>query len=353
MTRSRWARVLVVEDSPTAGRVLSEGISSDSRLAVAGVATTAKEAVAMSRALKPDVITLDLMLPDETGLAVIESVSEFSNIPIIVVSSLPSEGTDSLPFRALAAGATELVAKPAGDPASLRRFFDDLNERLASIAVARAVPTHAPLAPIRPIRMTPAGVNTPVDCVVLGASTGGPPAIVELLNGLGPDFAAPIVIVQHIAAPFIDGLVRWLDKETPLNIDLAEDDIRPLSHHVYLAPAGCDVTFSPGGRLSVKKAAPERKGIVPSADALFESAAETFRARCVGVLLTGMGRDGAVGLLKMRAQGARTFAQDEHSCAVFGMPAAAGRLGAVEEYAAPKGIAARLRTLVRRSERMA
>ncbi|HYK52526.1 MAG TPA: chemotaxis protein CheB [Candidatus Eremiobacteraceae bacterium] len=353
MSKARWARVLIVEDSPTAGRVLSEGISRDSRLAVAGVATTAKDAMSMAATLKPDVMTLDLMLPDQNGLGIIQNITnitELANLPIIVVTSLPAEGADSLPFQALEAGATDVVAKPNGDAASLRRFFDDLNERLASIAVARAVPTHAPIALARPI---PSAPEAHLDVVVVGASTGGPPAIVEFLRGLGEGFSAPVVIVQHIAAPFVDGLVRWLDKETPMWISLADDGVRPQPHHVYLAPAGCDVTFAPSGRLVVKKASHERKGIAPSADALFESAAETFRSRCAGVLLTGMGRDGAVGLLKMRSRRARTFAQDERSCTVFGMPAAAGRLGAVEMFAEPKVIASRLRRLVAKSERMA
>jgi two-component system chemotaxis response regulator CheB len=355
VTKARWARVLIVEDSPTAGRVLSEGISRDSRLAVAGVATTAKDAVAMARSLKPDVMTLDLMLPDETGLRVIQKVLDHQALPIIVVTSLPVEGADSLPFRALATGATDMVGKPSGDAGSLRRFFEDLNERLASIAIARAIPTHAPFPQPKqvpmPVRLVPGNVS--LDCVVVGASTGGPPALVDFLSGLGAEFPAPIVIVQHIAAPFIDGLVRWLDKETSIEVALAEDGLHPEPHHAYLAPAGTDVSFDRNGCLRVKKATAERKGIAPSADLLFESAAETFGARCAGVLLTGMGRDGAVGLLKMRSRGACTFAQDERSCVVFGMPAAAGRLGAVEAFAEPRVIATKLRRLVAKSERMA
>lgn len=353
MTKARWARVLIVEDSPTAGRVLSEGISRDARLAVAGVATTAKDAIAMAISLKPDVMTLDMMLPDETGLRVIQDVLDQYSLPIIVVTSLPVEGSDSLPFRALATGASDMVCKPAGDPRSLQIFFDDLNERLVSIAVARAVPTHAMATPPKPIpHRAPVG-EAALDCIVVGASTGGPPAIVEFLNALGPEFPAPIVIVQHIAAPFIDGLVRWLDKETPTWVTLAEDGAQLRARHAYLAPAGCDITFRPDGCLTVHKASTDRKAIAPSVDLLFESAAETFRGRCAGVLLTGMGRDGAVGLLKMRSRGARTFAQDEKSCVVFGMPAAAGRLGAVEAFGEPKGIAAKLRRLVAKSERMA
>lgn len=354
MTKPRWARVLIVEDSPTAGRVLSDGISRDNRLAVAGVATTAKDAIEMAETLRPDVMTLDLMLPDETGLGVIEKVLARRHVPIIVVTSLPVAGSDSLPFRALSTGATDMVAKPAGDAASLRKFFEDLNERIASIAVAVAVPTHA-IAPAKPARSNGATLTTdsPLDCVVIGASTGGPPAIVELMRGLGSEFPAPIIIVQHIAAPFIDGLVRWLDKETPMSVVLAEDGVTPQPHHAYLAPSGSDVVFLSTGKLEVKKASPERKGIAPSADALFESAAETFRNRCAGVLLTGMGRDGALGLLKLRTRGAHTFAQDERSCAVFGMPAAAGRLGAVEAFAEPKVIATKLRRLIAKSERLA
>jgi two-component system chemotaxis response regulator CheB len=353
VTKSRWIRVLIVEDSPTAGRVLSEGISRDNRLAVAGVATTAKDAIKMAEELRPDVMTLDLMLPDETGLRVIHRVMARRHLPIIVVTSLPVEGTDSLPFRALATGATDMVGKPNGDTSSLKKFFDDLNERLVSIAVALAVPTHSPSP--KPPQLLVAGyaANSTLDCVVIGASTGGPPAIVELLNGLGPDFPAPIIIVQHIAAPFVDGLVRWLDKETPMHVALADDGERPLAHHAYLAPSGCDVTFGHGGRLVVKKAAADRKAIAPSVDALFESCAEYHRSRCAGILLTGMGRDGATGLLKMRTRGARTFAQDERSCVVFGMPAAAGRLGAVEAFGEPKVIASRLRRLIAKSERLA
>ncbi len=246
-----------------------------------------------------------------------------------------------------------MVCKPAGDPGSLQRFFDDLNERLESIAVARAVPTHAMAPAPKPIPHRNVVGETSIDCVVVGASTGGPPAIVEFLNGLGPEFPAPVVIVQHIAAPFIDGLVRWLDKETPMWVTLAQDGAMVVAGHAYLAPAGSDVSFRTDGRLIVTKAHADRNSIAPSADLLFESAAETFRGRCAGVLLTGMGRDGAVGLLKMRSRGARTFAQDERSCVVFGMPAAAGRLGAVEAFGEPKVIAAKLRRLVAKSERMA
>lgn len=352
MIKSRWARVLIVEDSPVAGRILSEGISRDQRLAVAGIAVTARSAVEMAERLRPDVITLDLVLPDESGLRVVQRVLHTRHVPIIIVSTLGVDGIESMPFLALAAGAADVIVKPAGDEGSLRTFFPDLNERIATLAAAHAVPTHTPVerGPRRGAAML--SRDAAIECVVVGASTGGPPALVELLTGLGPDFPAPIVIVQHIAAPFIEGLVRWLDKETPLRVTLAENGMMPGRSRAYLAPSAADLVFDPDGRLRVVPALADRRAIAPSADALFSSAAEVYGARCAGVLLTGMGRDGADGLLKLRTKGAKTFAQDERSCTVFGMPAAAGRLGAVEAFAEPRAIAARLRKLAARLERM-
>jgi two-component system, chemotaxis family, protein-glutamate methylesterase/glutaminase len=349
LSKARWARVLIVEDSPTAARLLVDGISRDQRLAVAGVALTAGEAVMLAEKLRPDVITVDLMLPDETGLDVILRVLRKSYTPIIVVSSMAGNGNSSPAFRALLAGAADIVPKPSGDMASLRSFFDDLNERIASLAMAQAVPTHKPSMPRPRLRAHANGAS--VDCVVVGASTGGPTALVEFLSGVGAEFPAPVVIVQHIAAPFIEGLVKWLNQETPVPVKLAADGEVLEPGRAYIAPAAADLLVKSGGKLSVKNAQPGRAHIAPSADALFESAAEIYKSRCAAVLLSGMGKDGAAGLLKVRAKGGKTFAQDEGSCTIFGMPDAAGRMGAVEAFAEPRNIAETLRKLVEKPER--
>jgi two-component system chemotaxis response regulator CheB len=351
LTKARWARVLIVEDSPAAARLLVDGISRDQRLAVAGVALTAGEAVTLAEQLRPDVITVDLSLPDETGLDVVLRVLRSSYVPIIVVSSEPNEGGSGPAFRALLAGAADIVPKPGGDAPSLRAFFDDLNERIVSLAKAQAVPTHRP-TPLKPVKSRAATNGASIECVVVGASTGGPTALVEFLSGLGAEFPAPIVIVQHIASPFVDGLVKWLNQETPVPVKLAHDGELLETGRAYIAPASADLLFKSGGRVSVKGVSPERTQIAPSADALFESASEVYKSRCVAVLLSGMGKDGAAGLLKVRAKGGKTFAQDEGSCTVFGMPGAAGRMGAVEAFADPRAIAASLRKLVERPERM-
>ncbi len=349
MSKTRWARVLIVEDSPTAARLLVDGISRDQRLAVAGVALTAREAVSLAEKLRPDVITVDLMLPDQTGLDVILRVLRKAYVPIIVVSSLTGNGNSSPAFRALLAGAADIVPKPSGDMTSLRSFFDDLNERIASLAMAQAVPTHQPSVP-RP-RIKAHSNGTSVDCVVVGASTGGPTALVEFLSGVGADFPAPVLIVQHIAAPFMEGLVKWLNQETPVAVKLATDGELLEPRQAYIAPAAADLLVKSGGKLSVKSAQPGRTHIAPSADALFESAAEIYKSRCAAVLLSGMGKDGAAGLLKVRAKGGKTFAQDEASCTIFGMPDAARRMGAVEAFAEPRSIAETLRKLVEKPER--
>lgn len=352
MTKTRWARVLIVEDSQEAARTLADGISRDQRLAVAGIAVSASEAVTLADRLKPDVITVDLSLPDETGLDVVLRVLRKQPVPIIVISASSKNGASSLGFRALLAGAADIVPKPAEDAQELLPFFDDLNQRIASLAAAQAVPTHRPTA-ARASRSRTASGNSAVDCVVVGASTGGPTALVELLNGLGTDFPAPIVVVQHIAAPFVEGLVRWLNQETPIAVKLARHGDRLEPGHAYIAPAGADLLVKAGDTLSVRPAAPGRAHIAPSADALFESAADIYRSRCAGVLLSGMGKDGAAGLLKVRTKGGKTFAQDERSCTVYGMPEAAGRAGAVESFGEPRGIAAQLWQLFQKPERTA
>lgn len=351
MTKTRWARVLVVESSASQAGVLVDGISRDQRLAVAGVALSASEAVSACERLKPDVVTVDLMLPDETGLDVILRILRKQYVPMIVVGAPALDGASNLGFRALLAGAADIVPKPR-DASGLDGFFDDLNERISLLAAAQAVPTH-PAAALRGPRGKTRGNGSGVDCVVVGASTGGPTALVELLNGLGGDFPAPVVIVQHIASPFVEGLVRWLTQETQIPVELARDGLRMRPGRAYIAPAAADLVLRPDAKLSVRPATPGRAHIAPSADALFDSAADIYQDRCAGVLLSGMGKDGAAGLLKVRSKGGKTFAQDERSCTVFGMPEAAGLLGAVESFSDPRTIATNLRKLFEKSERIA
>ncbi|MDQ2817930.1 MAG: response regulator [Candidatus Eremiobacteraeota bacterium] len=340
MTAAARARVLVVEHSAEAAAAMAAGLEA-ADLAIAATATTPAGALGLAKDSNPDVVSVSLELEDDGGVALIEELLRRRAVPVVAVSSLGVGGSDSLPFRALAAGAADLVVRPlSGGTAGQRAFFSHLRQRIVRLASGQRA--HAAL---RVMQAGGPSLHGRVDCVVVGSSTGGPAALVALLNGLGADFKPPVIVVQHIATPFIEGLIHWLNNEAPLQVSLAADGLLPKRNHVYIAPCGTDIVFSAGGLLHLQPPAHRRRAIAPSADALFQSAAARFRSRCAGVLLTGMGRDGAAGLLALRTGGARTFGQDEASCTVFGMPAAAGRLGAVEAFAEPKNIGLALRNL--------
>ena len=355
MKKARWARVLIVEDSPVVAKMLKDGISRDERLAVVGVAATARDAVETATALEPDILTLDLLLPDHNGLYVLRELLPKRFVPVVVVSALVGS-EDSLPFQALGEGAVDLVAKPAAGK-SMRAYFEDLNERLVVLAGRHGVAVHpgrrTPILPADAAMAQPtarAAQPTLIDCVVVGASTGGPAALAVLLRRLGAEFGAPIVIVQHIPAAFVEGLVRWLATETPVRVRLAHDGMRLAPGEAYVAPPDREITVALGGRLSVREPALPRRAGAPSADLLFESAGEVFGKRCAGVLLTGMGKDGAAGLLKLRQRGAKTFAQDESTSTVYGMPGAAAQLGAAEVFTDPATIGSELLRLAPSTE---
>ncbi|MBC5805775.1 MAG: hypothetical protein DLM53_04035 [Candidatus Eremiobacter antarcticus] len=343
MNTARWARILIVESSPEAAARLSSGISNDPRLAVAGAALNADEAVAMQLALSPDVMTVDLALPDEAAFDAIARVLAQHHLPIIAISTPSQDGSPGLAFRALLAGAADVIPHPAADQSTHAGFFSDLNERIASLAQSRSVPTHPPLDVDRRKRLPVAGA---IECVVVGASTGGPNALMQLLAGLDEDFAAPILVVQHIAAPFVEGLVKWLNAETRLHVKLADADEALVPGTVYVARPESDLKLKNRTTLAVENAAGKSRKLAPSVDALFESAARIFGSRCAAVLLSGMGKDGAAGLLAVRTKGGKTFAQDQRTSIIYGMPAAAVDVGAVECSADPTTIAALLKDLL-------
>ncbi|MBC5825554.1 MAG: hypothetical protein GIX02_12155 [Candidatus Eremiobacteraeota bacterium] len=337
------ASALVVEHSEDAARTMADGIG-HALAGVCAVPATPADAVELARKCRPDVITVSLALARGGGLRIIKELLRNRKVPIIAVSSLQLGGSDSLPFRALKAGACDLMIRPSsGGVAAEKHFLSTLADRVKALAAAcgDGFQPHVPRAG----KAASDSKNGRVECIVVGASTGGPLALVQLLRGMGTNFPTPVVVVQHIATPFVDGLVRWLDDETPLHVSVAEDGLAPQKDHAYIAPGGSDLVFDAGGCLRLQPPTTAGRIIVPSADALFESAAHRFHDRCAGVILTGMGRDGAAGLLKMRSRGAKTFGQEKASCTVFGMPEAADSLGAVGEFADPEDIGRQLRTL--------
>ncbi|MGK5685566.1 chemotaxis-specific protein-glutamate methyltransferase CheB [Actinoplanes sp. URMC 104] len=347
-------RVLLVEDSATMRHHLRESLAADPELQVVGEATDGGEAVDMVARLRPDVVTMDMMLPTMTGLVATEHIMAEHPTPILVVSSADRRELFST-YNALAAGAVDVLEKPRGDDSDA-----DWGRRLCAAVrlVSRIrVITHPrarldgrgrPGALAAPPPLVPAALpQDSLQAVALGSSTGGPGALTELLRALPSGFRPPVLCVQHIAAsePFAVAFSDWLAGQTGRDVSYARDrtPVTSLAGRVVLAPPDRHLLVREG--LLRLSDAPPRHSCRPSVDVLFESVAAEFGAAAAGCLLTGMGRDGADGLLQMRARGAVTFAQDEASCVVYGMPREAALLGAAAYVLPPARIAARLAEL--------
>jgi two-component system chemotaxis response regulator CheB len=339
-------RVLVAEDSAVTREYLVYLLSQDPALEVIGVARDGLEAVQQAERLRPDVIVMDVHMPRMDGYEATRRIMEGVPTPIVIVSASSSRQEVAATLDALKAGALTVLDKPAGPdhPAheeSARRLVETV-KLMAEVKVVRRWPKRD--SPERPAPAA-ASVGRKIQLVAIAASTGGPPVVAEILRRLPGDLAAPVLLVQHIAPGFTEGLVEWLARETPLAVKLAAAGESAASGTVYIAPDGFQMGITTRGQIRLVKE-PTGNGFCPSASHLFESVAEAYGPTAIGVLLTGMGRDGADGLLRLRRAGGVTIAQDEQSSAVFGMPAEAIRLGAAASVLAPEDIARAIHSLV-------
>jgi len=323
-------RVLVVEDSPTVRARLVEVIGTDPQFEVVGEAGDGRDAIELCQRLRPDVMTLDMMLPVMTGLAATEFIMAHFPTPILVVSASFNRGEMFKTYDALAAGAVDVIEKPSGfeEPGVWEREF------LSAVRVVSRVKviTHprARLSGLSqfPKRQSIAKAPSRPSLVLIGVSTGGPSALVEVLRALPRDFPAPVLIVLHLAAPFASAFADWLSGQTGHAVKYAENGevLATLAGAVRMAPPDRHLAVE-AGKL-VLTDAPERHSCRPSVDVLFESVAAEQGSAAVACLLTGMGRDGAAGLLALRNTGAITIAQDEATSVVYGMPREAAQIGA-------------------------
>jgi two-component system chemotaxis response regulator CheB len=328
-------RVLVIEDSLTVRRRLVEVLSADPEFEVIGEGGDGRSAIELCERLRPDVVTLDMMLPVMTGLAATEYIMAHFPTPILVVSASFNRGEVFKTYDALAAGAVDVIEKPTGreEPGAWERNFLSALRIVARVRVIthpRARLAGLSRFPVAPAFEPPTGnpARRP-GLLAIGASTGGPTAIVEVLRHLAPAYPAPILIVLHLGAPFAAPFAEWLAAQSGLPVRYAVDG-EPLASvsGVRLAPPELHLVVQ-GGALRLS-AAPERHSCRPSVDELFESLARECGSGTAACLLTGMGRDGASGLLALRRAGALTIAQDEASSVVYGMPREAAQLGAAE-----------------------
>ncbi|HVY05123.1 MAG TPA: chemotaxis-specific protein-glutamate methyltransferase CheB [Burkholderiales bacterium] len=314
-------RVLVVEDSITVRERLCAVLSAAADIEVVGEAMDGAQAIEQCTALRPDVMTLDMVMPVMSGLAATEYIMAHCPTPILIVSASTNRGELYKTYDALAAGALDAMEKPLGDEAD-----DDWELRLVS--AVRLLSKIKVITHPRPRMRTETPAPRRYRVVAIGASTGGPGAVVEVLRAIPAGFTLPILLVMHVSEPFAAALAEWLNDQSPHVVRVAREGAVLSMSGVTLAPAGRHLVVE-HGKLRFSDA-PERHSCRPSIDVLFESVALEYRSAAAACLLTGMGRDGAAGLLQIRRAGGLTIAQDEASCVVYGMPREAVLLDAAE-----------------------
>jgi two-component system, chemotaxis family, protein-glutamate methylesterase/glutaminase len=341
-------KVLIVEDSRVAQEFLAHILTSDPAVQVVGIANNGAEALEAVKEKRPDVITMDIHMPKVDGFEATRAIMESLPTPIIMVSaSTSATGVASL-FRALEAGALAVLRRPPGighpgHGAAARELIQTV-KLMSEVKVVRRFARPARTDLVAP---APKGA-TDIQIAAIGASTGGPPVLQKILAGLPKDLAVPVLIVQHIAPGFTVGFVEWLGSASGFPVRVAVHGESPLPGHAYVAPDGRHMGVGSGLRIVLSDQAAEN-GLRPSVNYLFRSVAQVLGPRALGVLLTGMGRDGAVELKAMKDRGAVTIAQDEASSVVHGMPGEAIKLDAATYVLPPEGIAVMLAALVSRA----
>jgi len=346
-------RILIIDDSEVARQYLMQLFAADPECQVLAAVGTAREGVDLALRRHPDVITMDVRLPDQDGFEATRTIMEIAPTPIVIVTSLADGGDVGVTFAALSAGALACLPKPRGGPAAgveaaalqLVRTV----KAMAGVKVVRRRPRRAgmetttlnrdALSDSRTATSTgfPAPRREPLEIVAIGGSTGAPPVIQTLLATLPESFPVPLLIVQHITEGFLAGMVTWLNQSSHLVVHVAADGDRVEPGHAYLAPTDQHLEYTRLGRLRLTSA-PLEYGMRPAASVLFRSVAASCGPRGCGVILTGMGRDGAAELKLIRDQGGVTIAQDATTSVVHGMPGEAIRLLAAKHVLPPAKI---------------
>lgn len=341
-------RVLIVDDTLVVRELLSYILGAAPGVQVVGTAANGEEALQAMATLRPNIVTMDINMPGMNGFETTRTLMETCPLPIIIVSGSWKPDEVATTFRALEAGAVAVVARPPGighpDDQEAAAELVRTVQAMAEVRVVRRWPRATTLQP--PPQEPPAAParRRPIDVVAVGASTGGPVVIQSLLKSLPESFTVPILIVQHMAGGFIQGFVEWLAQTCGRPVLLGGHGVLLVRGHTYVAPDGHQMGVDASGRIRLGAPAPEN-GFAPSVSHLFRAVAEVYGMRAAGILLSGMGSDGAAELKQLNDIGALTFAQDRESAVIYGMPGEAQRLGAAQYILPPQRIATTLASL--------
>lgn len=387
--------VLVCDDSSLMRNMISRIVDSAEGMHTAGTAMNGKFCLQKIPLFKPDLILLDIEMPEMTGVQFLEERKKLGiDIPVIILSSIATKGA-AVTMQCLELGASDFITKPGGSVSvNITSVGSSIIEKIASYGgkyarahgkniaspevfvhqaklkeaeaaavkegiISKIKPSETKPEPLpatlwttphkEPAVITPLRQSGPIDVVALGISTGGPNALREVFAKIDPKFSKPILVVQHMPAGFTKEFAASLDKICPLKVKEAEDGDLIHPGQIYIAPGDFHIVVQKSTLCNVIRLSKEdlRNGHRPSADVLFESVAKLYKNRALGVIMTGMGRDGAAQLAEMRKQGARTLGQDEKSSIVYGMPRAAWELGAVQKQVSLENMAAEMSAVIK------
>jgi len=330
-------KTLVVDDSALVRSLITRLLNAEDGIKVIGQARDGREAVEQIKKLKPQVVTMDVEMPNMDGISAVRKIKKDCSVPVIMLSAHTTEGAKAT-MEALTAGAVDFVPKPTNS-AQLALMVKELAAKIRAVSRAKTI-KHK-----RPVLSSPsykddteladlsAKSRKKIEIVIIGSSTGGPAALQYVIPTLPASFSVGIVIVQHIPKGFSESLAEHLNRKSKLEVIHGKDGDEILPGRVIVAPAGCELHFTKrGSKAYIQTARCEEPippaGFRPSVDQVVNAAVKVYQGSILGVLLTGMGKDGAKGLLKIRKLGGFTIAEDESTCVVFGMPAAAINMGA-------------------------
>jgi two-component system, chemotaxis family, protein-glutamate methylesterase/glutaminase len=352
-------RVLIVEDSLSVGMLLQQILESDPQIRVAGMVGSGEAALRFleKNGDQVHVVTMDIVMPGMDGFTATRRIMESTPLPIVIVSSAYKSSEAETSFKAVEAGAVSIIEKPVAlthpDYPDIAARMIETVKIMSEVKVVRRWARNRERVASGKKAKIPGNLQIMkrvkgMEVVVMGSSTGGPPVLHTILSILSREiheFPIPILIVQHISPGFVEGMARWLQQESGLPIHIPKTPGVYLPGHVYLAPDAYHMGIGPGHRIILEQS-PEENGQRPSVSYLFRSAASHYPAACIGVLLTGMGNDGAAELNMIKENGSLTMVQDEESSVVFGMPGEAVKIDAAHFILPPTQIAAEIVKIV-------